>query len=384
MMCLMKDIQEGKLLEMKIMLLGEKKENSFVRMIEQRHSVEWVSKLTDAGKECAFIIIMAEDEAKSAAKKNELLGQGLAEEIILEYCYFRKDPAVSRIEYFQKEYCRYEYDSFWFGMSHSLGGMIEDIIKRKSIFKFSAPSMDLYYHYQVIKRLEELYDMTKIKNIYFELPYYIFNYDVSKCVSVFRERINFFYYLQDYHHFTEIQSGKRYADMFERMNELAGNRFYGQFSAAGENMAEHRRDQRLVRAKRSVYYALCNKEKHRWTEDEICTAEALRPHVWYKTYIDTIEENRKIWQSILAWLDEHKWIKMQVVVFPFSPYFIRANQKAIAAKKKEFFEGIGLPPDRIIDLFEYYMNRPEYFADECHLIEKGAYEFSKKVNRILS
>lgn len=84
MMCLMKDIQEGKLLEMKIMLLGEKKENSFVRMIEQRHSVEWVSKLTDAGKECAFIIIMAEDEAKSAAKKNELLGQGLAEEIILE------------------------------------------------------------------------------------------------------------------------------------------------------------------------------------------------------------------------------------------------------------------------------------------------------------
>ncbi|MEY8521450.1 hypothetical protein AALA90_00285 [Lachnospiraceae bacterium 38-10] len=53
---------------MKIMLLGEKKENSFVRMIEERHSVEWVSKLTDAGKECAFII-MAEDEAKSAAKK---------------------------------------------------------------------------------------------------------------------------------------------------------------------------------------------------------------------------------------------------------------------------------------------------------------------------
>ncbi|MEY8521448.1 hypothetical protein AALA90_00275 [Lachnospiraceae bacterium 38-10] len=262
--------------------------------------------------------------------------------------------------------------------------MIEDIIKRKSIFKFSAPSMDLYYHYQVLKRTEKLYDITKIKNIYFELPYYIFNYDVSKCVSVFRERINFFYYLQDYHHFTEIQSGKRYADMFERMNELTGNRFYGQFSATGENMAEHRRDQRLVKAKRSVYYALCNKEKHRWTEDEIYTAEALRPHVWYKTYIDTIEENRKIWQSILAWLDEHKWIKMQVVVFPFSPYFIRANQKAIAAKKKEFFEGIGLPPDRVIDLFEYYMNRPEYFVDECHLIGKGAYEFSKKVNRILS
>lgn len=368
---------------MKIVLLGEK-ENSFAALIEKQYNVKWANTAKDVDKECSFVIIMALDEKQSMLQRNELLSHGLAEDKILQYCCFIKEPRISQMEHFRNVYYRNEYDSFWFGMSHSFGGLIEDVIRGKSIYKFSAPSMDIYYHFQLLQRIEEIYDIARIKNIYFELPYYVFNYDVSRCANTFRKRINFFYYLSDYHHFQESQLGKRYINMFEKMNELTGNHFYGRFQTLEMNKeGSYKENQKISRFRRNIYYATCKKERHQWTEQEISKIEQLELHVWNKKYIDTIEENRKIWKSILAWVDRYRWIKMRVIVFPFCPYFISSNQAAIAAKKKEFFEEIGISSDEVLDMFEHYMDRPEYFADECHLNMKGAYEFSKELCKLL-
>lgn len=370
-------------MHIKIVLLGEKKENQFVNLIGERYKTEWVREPGDVDPKCAYVVIMTQDISQAMILKDELLHLGVEEDKVLAYSCFIKDPNISRMDYFQNEYCKYEYDSFWFGMSHSLGGLVEELIKGKRIYKFSAPSMDLYYHFQLLTRIEKIYDITKIKNIYFELPYYAFNYDVSRCVNVFQQRINFFYYLEDYHHFRESQFGEWYTDMFEKMNELTGNKFYGRFQISEIKESKNKKNQTLSMLKRNFYHKFCKKNKHHWTEQEVDRVKSLNPHVWDKDYPDTLGENKKIWASILGWMGQHEWIKMKVIVFPFCPYFIHNHQKVIAVRRKEFFEGMGEVDDMIIDMFEYYMKRPEYFADECHLNMRGAYEFSKDLCELL-
>ena len=132
-----------------------------------------------------------------------------------------------------------------------------------------------------------------------------------------------------------------------------------------------------------MYYAVSKKEKHQWGREEIKEVENLRPHVWYKKHTDTIDENIEIWNLIQEWQKEHNWIDITVIVFPFCPYFINSHRKAIEARKVEFMQNINLPDNEILDMFDCYINRPEYFADECHLNERGTYNFSKLLGKNL-
>lgn len=367
----------------KIVLLGEKKKFEFVDKLKTEYILEWINKPADVCRECAYVVIMTHDELLSTEIKKVLLARGFDKKQILEYCYFEKDPAKSRMELFRQECCLNRYDTFWFGMSHSYGGLVEDMLKGKRVYKFSAPSMDIYYHYQLLVRLEEIYDIKRIKRIYFELPYYAFNYDVSKCPNIFVQRVNFFYYLQDYHHFAESQFGQQHIYMFEKMNELTDNCFYNKFANTKIEKTTDRKCFDTNKLKRKIYYLIIKKGIHQWNVDEIEAVEGLRPHVWYKNHADTLAENINIWNLIHKWQKEHAWIDVYVVVFPFCSYFINSHRGVINERRNEFMHNINLSPDAIIDMFDYYNNRPEYFSDECHLTEKGAYEFSKVLSKRL-
>ena len=124
------------------------------------------------------------------------------------------------------------------------------------------------------------------------------------------------------------------------------------------------------------------KEGHIWTEEEKQQLKR-KHHIWYKKYQDTIEENTRIWEKIKEILSVWENIQVYVIVFPFSPDFIKFHEKAILEMKKLFEEHLNIPAENVLDCFYEYSTQTEYFLDECHLNLLGAYKFSKRMDKWL-
>lgn len=370
-------------MKQRIILLGDRKNTEFEKILWKNFAVEQQKDVNIAKENVSYYIIMEENIPMSTMKREKLLNIGIPADKILEYCHFIKNPNKSGIELFQAERVYNAYNGLWFGMSHSFAGLHEEMLKKQKIYKFSAPSMDLFYHYQVLKRLEKIYDFQKVKNIYFELPYYCFNYDVSMCPDIFMQRINFFYFFQEYHHFAETEKGMCQIYNFETLNQLTDNTFYKTCLGTVRSVRNSATAYYLDRFKKNVYYVLQNKRQHRWTDEERKKISQLRPHVWYKKHEKTVEENRAIWEKILELIQKYERINVRVIVFPFCPYFINSHGMIIDEKRREFMENIALPSNKVMDMFDYFGNRPELFDDECHLNYLGAYLFSKRMNSML-
>lgn len=327
-----------------------------------------------------YLIIMTRDEKKSKAAMKWFCSRGVEKEKILEYVCFEKDPRISPVERFWSGMSEQKYDTLIFGMSHSYGGLIPELLHGNA-YKFSAPSMDLYYHYRVLRDICENYNLSKIKQVIFELPYYAFNYDLSMCKSTFRKRISYYSYYSDYHHFGENEEEKRYIDMFEKLNELSGFTMYGKREKA----------ELIWRKKTSVYLWLrkqyvrfrCATDREpvsrQWTEEAMQTQ---RPHVWYKEHLETIQENLKIWSEIKQLLEQNK-LELRVCIFPFNPLFLEIHSDQIYKIKNKFFENLCLPETQVFDGMDIFMGHQDYFADACHLNNVGSYQFSKILGRWL-
>ena len=331
-----------------------------------------------------YLIILSVNMTESDKIRANLVARGVSQSKILEYCYFIKSPSKSPIEVFHKEHLREHYDTFLFGMSHSFGGCLEPLLKGNT-YKFSAPSMDLYYHYKVLNDVCICYDMSKVKKILFELPYYAFNYDISMCKNTFLQRMNYYYYFGDYHHFGENDDEKQQVVLFETMNDICDTPVYAsrltEECIVKSKSLIYRVPQKLFR---KIKLATMTKTSHVWTEEERHILEQLHPHVWYRQHDKTIEENRRIWESIKKLLEQYDNLDWKVIVFPFNPIFIKKNKDAIATMKMQFMKELNIPKNKVIDCFEYYMEHEELFEDECHLNLRGAYDFSKIIRNVLS
>lgn len=330
-----------------------------------------------------FIVVLTRDVKESDRVKTRLILSGILQPKILEYCYFEKEPRTSPVEIFEMKKMNGDYDTFVFGMSHSYGGCLESLLEG-AVYKFSAPSMDLYYHQKVLESVCERYDMNKVRKVIFELPYYIFNYDISLCKNIFIQRMNYYYYFGDYHHYGENDDNERQIIMFEKLNEICCNPVYKK-QLPTEELKPRKVDllNRLNSGRRRVKYMLLPKEAHIWTQEERECIEQLHPHVWYKYHKKTIEENMRIWEEIKRLLSNYRDISMKVIVFPFNPMFIKTNKQAIAEMKQMFMDALNIPESSIIDCFDYYLDKEEFFEDECHLNLKGAYDFSKRINKLI-
>ncbi|MCM1540477.1 MAG: hypothetical protein NC121_04380 [Blautia sp.] len=329
-----------------------------------------------------YLIILSQNQERTSEVSQNLFENGIPKGKILEFCCFIKNPLKSPVEVFFEKGKLPNYDRFIFGMSHSYGGLLETELDGNA-YKFSAPSMDLYYHNMVVKDICAHYDMRKVKQIIFELPYYIFNYDISKCRDVFIHRMNYYYYYSDYHHFGVGEEDKRQIDLFDTLNTICCARpLYTQGCDANKDILQRTSWMWLLRKQYlKLRYKLKRNRGHNWTDDEKTKIFDFHPHVWYKKHIDTIEENIRIWGSIKELLSQYSWIDVKVVVFPFCPWFVNAHRFAINDMKKMFYEEIGLPQTQVIDCFETFQAKPECFSDECHLNDLGRYEFSKILAR---
>lgn len=336
-----------------------------------------------------YIMLYTYDEIKSKSIKKLLINQGIENKKILEWCYYHLEPRVSQIEKYQNIYKNIKWKNYIFGMSHSYGGIIEELWSDNT-FKFSAPSMDLYYHYLVLKELDKNNELFNVERIIFELPYYIFNLDVSKCDKTFKKRINYYYYYKDYHHYDETSEGKEIIYNFEKLSELTGNVFYTCHNINDRGLDNNFIIRNIFRIKyrlAKIYTRLRFKVKHLeqdlWTEERIKSINAMHPHIWYKKYSETQKENLLIWEEIKKVLEKYAEIKWYVCVFPFSPYFIQKNFHIIEENKKEFYTKINVKEEKILDYMTYFDSNPGYFTDECHLNRAGAYEFTKILEKDL-
>lgn len=340
---------------------------------------ELVSKGTPVDREADYYIILSKTAKTSENIALSLRNLGIAPEKILEYCYYEKELQFHPLSEFYKKSAGNSYHAFLLGMSHSHSGFIEQIAK-KNIYKFSVPSMDLYYQMKLLEDLTLKYDLSKVDTVIFEFPYYIFNYDISMTKDTFLRRMNYYYYFEDYHHYSEKEDQSRQIEMFETLNRILIPSLY---SRAQEEKAAARKENILYRNLKKQYYrlryAFTKKKEHQWAESEMEQVAGLQPHVWCKEHIQTIEENVKIWRTIRKRLAEYPNLKIKVIVFPFCPFFIESHKKEIAAMKMIFYKNIQIPREDILDCFEFFLDKPEYFTDECHLNEKGKYEFTKKV-----
>lgn len=330
-----------------------------------------------------YVIILTEEQKKSQKALAHLITKGIPSNKILEYYTFWKNPAKSRAEEFYENGAVPGYDGFIFGMSHSYGGLIEKILSG-NYYKFSAPSMDLYYHYMVLKDVCSHYDMRLIKQVIFELPYYIFNYDISKCKNVFKQRMNYYYYYSDYHHFGANEEDRRQIEMFEALNSLCEKPYYAK--SIGKTIKISKGRTACMFLKKQYLkgrYLFMRKEGHTWGKEEKEKIYELRPHVWYKQHEETQKENEGIWQEIKALLSNYSWIELKVAVFPFCPLFCDAHAPAIENMRRSFKDMLKIPEEQLVDCFDYYREKPEYFSDECHLNLLGQYKFSKSFNKLI-
>lgn len=316
-----------------------------------------------------YLIIVTDEKRRSEELVRDLLGKNIPGNKLLEYCEFRSKAAARPIETFWKQESKARYENFILGMSHSFGGFLTCMSKGLT-YKFSAPSMDLYYHYLVLQDLCLHYDMNSVKRVIFELPYYIFNYDLTRCGKTFKLRSEYYGYYKEFHNYEGAEEEKEQILKEEAWYELCGRRK----SRIGWIGASLRQQYRRLR-----YFAM-KKKPHNWSVEEKKQVAALRPHVWYKEYKETVEENICIWQRIKGLLEKYENIELKVIVFPFCGYFIRENEEAIERNKRIFYENLNISEGQITDCFEIYRDKPEYFSDECHLNVLGAYEFSKKIS----
>ena len=102
-----------------------------------------------------------------------------------------------------------------------------------------------------------------------------------------------------------------------------------------------------------------------------------KDNVWNKTYDDTICENEKLFEVLIAFLKEkYAHLKIEVLVMPFNPIFRISNRKQIEKSKKTFYLVMKKLNVDVIDHFSE-IKTSIYFDDHCHLNSKGARRYTK-------
>ena len=134
-----------------------------------------------------------------------LLEAGVCEGEIINYKRFEKTTYENPIAAFACD--DDEYTGLIFGMSHSQCAIDESLFTNETYCKVAAPSLDLFLQRRFMEKLsiEHPAALKKIRHIIIELPYYIFNYDLSRFGSFVYTKLKYFEIVGDYHHFGKTE-----------------------------------------------------------------------------------------------------------------------------------------------------------------------------------
>lgn len=249
------------------------------------------------------------------------------------------------------------FEGIVLGMSHAYLGFLTHYFSAK-FFKFAAPSMDLYFHLNVLKKVFSSNLSGNLKYIVFELPYYIFNYDLSKCKNIAKLRMNYMDIFNDYHHYGEKDGENRNIQFYKVLKDMF---MWNENYVLSSNNFESNRIALHCNAATNEYIKYC------------------RDHSWYKIAPKTIEENVVIWHNILALIRENfSEVKIAVVVYPQNPLMIKHHGTTVSNMKEIFYKHILDGNDHKILIYDYFSIMPEHsFIDQCHMNTLASIDFSK-------
>lgn len=290
------------------------------------------------------IIIVADKEQlqlfqkRQASKKN-----------IIEY-YLFKDMSFEGL---LPDIVGEDVDTLIFGMSHSQCGI--DTIS-DNFLKLSKPSMDLFLQNNIVNLVYSRTSHRQIRTVYLELPYYIFNYDLSLFKPFVFTKFNYFVEVGKFHHLADNDD----LDDYIRQYKMFINIFH---CVKAPNV---RKQNILFKAFKYFKY------KAKVTYDIITNNDT----VWNRLFNQTIAENKKYFLDFVSQVKRlYPDAEMSIIVMPFNPLFRLTHYKRIQRMRNIFYDIVSLTNIKVVDHFALY-NNPFLFDDHCHLSTKGAEKYT--------
>lgn len=154
--------------------------------VREYHYKTFIKKLyteSEPLRENEYILIAIEESRTVDKIVNVICEHNISLDRVLLYSDFKR----IRIEEMQGMedfvHGKDSYETVVFGMSHAKDGIFAECFD-ESLIKLAIPSIDLYYIKKMVEVLLERRKLNECKKVIFELPYYIFNWDVSKSSKV--------------------------------------------------------------------------------------------------------------------------------------------------------------------------------------------------------
>lgn len=316
-----------------------------------------------------YILINAYRQSSDDEIYNMLLQHRICREKIIryaKYAYYSSEFPIkyteNRLEIFQRLKIRPKFEGFLIGMSYAEIGI--DVNQLSGyIFNFAHSAFDLFYRRLLIQSIYELKSgLEHIRYIILELPYYIFNFDLSLCDNgIFQSAINYVSYWKDYHHFTEKEVNRCFTEGFLTFQDMFIKDFLGNSSMVSNS--------RIMIDKT-------------YADSHMDLKKAI-PHTIQKPHEMTMDENRKIFRDIIQMIKEKApHIKLVILVCP-QPSLTRKLYDKYPLQKKIFLEEMESAKLQyqnliILDEQELFMDHDEYFIDtDGHLNRTGCDAFTK-------
>ena len=315
-----------------------------------------------------YLVIGYKNTNDIQAVKEELIEAGMSTEKVIEYQLFKETLCIDLMKVFSNT--DRKFDMFLFGMSHSQCSVQPQYFNQR-LFKFAAPSMDLFCQRKIIDQLLRYYSesISRVSKFVFELPYYIFNYDLSRFKQFVLNRLYYFHTFSDYHHFGEKEGERELIMHFENFVQAFDRDKRSDKFTLNKDADTNTNNGFGYKAKLFANEVLRKREIRRFKDD-----------VWFKDYVDTQKENAGLWKDILDSIRHaNPAAEIVILVCPFDPLFRKLYKVQIEIMKARFYNMVGNV--RIIDNFE--TNDNYHFFDHCHLKTECGLRYTQLVRKQL-
>lgn len=321
-----------------------------------------------------YIVINAYNQSSDDEIYNLLSGYGVPNGKIVRYAkYAYRSPEFpvsskfNKLMIFRQQNLLPEPDGLLIGMSYSELGV--DVNRLSGcIYNLAAGALDLFYNKLMT---ESLFSMGKIieqsRYFIFEMPYFIFNYDLSLCDhGLFQHTMNYISFWERWHHFREKESNKEFLRGFPVFQDM-----FLRDSQGNSSMILNCRAMSEMRIL------------------EEGNGDNVVSHTIKKNHIATVEENRDLFQQIIKMLKEKAPHIQTIILICPQPSFIRNLYEKYPLQKQIFWQEMrraqeAYPDLIILDEQELFTGRDEYFADKYgHLNRSGCDKFTEFLDQKL-
>jgi len=320
-------------------------------------------KLDDISTDYIIITIINQDVSRDAVKK--LISYGIPQNRLIETCKVipLKSPFEIPLDSFGLLNNEKAFEGLILGMSYAYYGILSYCFTKR-FYKLAHFSADIFFHNKNLEYISEWTDCLKndVKYVVFEMPYYAFNWDVSKAENIIRCRMALYEKFNDYHNYGKDELEEWYIQEYKILKDMFGNKKAFNASAFSNNY-EHRILSGITENEHPFYKA---------------------EHIWTKIRPNTIVENYEIFRKSLELLYSlNSNMKVLIVVPPFYMELLQDQMKDIQIMKDIFYQNINKIkkdyPIQVLDFIDKIHDK-ECFFDIHHLNAIGAYKFSTILN----